>query len=411
MKRPFAALLLALSLTAPLCVPAAASQKTLKVHHSGLDDAARDPQGTIGRVFKTMVETPGNGELKVTILAGGVLGSNKDVLRLVQDGHIQAALLDIDAMVEVFPAMEALELPFALPDAPTAASILNGAFGQQLATDIQEATGLKVLGFGDSEGFIQLTAPRLDYAAPGNLAGQRLGVSQPVQARLVERLGATPVLLPAAELFAALQEGRIDGVAGSIEDLATAKVGEAQKYLIMADALFSPTVWIMNAAFWDGLDAEEQILVSRAARTALMAGRGVAHAVEASDKGIPALKQVMKPVPMPPEARTTLREAALPALREKLAPLAGGPQLLDGWLQAIEQNATSWPLPTAQTAPSADRKPAPKAVKEPSETPTETAGNPSAKPTDETPDTVPSKTTKSPISHDSLKKELNEAQR
>lgn len=417
----------ALCLSLPLLIAlpewtarAAWAAKTLKVHHSGLDEPSRDSLGAMGRVFKNLMETGGNGELRVTILAAGVLGTDAEVLRHVQAGHIQSALLDAEAVTALYPPLEVLELPFALPDAPTAVAVLDGPFGQKLAADIRRATGLIVLGFGDAEGFVQFTAPKRDFVGPQGLAiapngtqeaiippadptnaastespnvpfpaepqpAPRIGVTQPAHARLVERLGGKPVLLASSELFPALQDGRIHGTAGTITNLSACRVGEAQKYLLLAEALFSPTVWVVNAEFWDDLSHDERLLVFRAARTALMAGRGMTRSMEASEHGLPALRAVMKPVILSPETRVTLRDAAIPAMKTLLDAVAvrfpEAPALLEAYVQAARSGTELWYAPIETPA----EAPAPEAPSQISPAPSTTPADATRSPAPSTP--------------------------
>lgn len=328
-----------------LCSPVQAA-KTIKLHHPGLDAPFNNPTGTMARVFTNLVETGSNGELRVTILANGVLGPDPEVVAQVKKGHIQSAIVEAVAMAELYPGLTVFETPFALPDAPTASAVLDGPFGRQMAADIRKATGLKVLGFGDSGGFVQFTAPRRDFITPEELQGKRMGVTRPEHARLLERLGALPVLLPPNELLPALQNDRIEGASGQISALVDARVGEAQNYLLLADALYSPVVWIMNEAFWADLSEDDKALVSRSARVAILAGNGLARAVESSDRGLPTLRATMRPLVLNPEERARLRDAALPALRAQLesAPkpekaTLNAPELLDLFLKQIDDTS------------------------------------------------------------------------
>lgn len=341
-RRFFGIFCAAVGLCGLLCAPVQAA-KTIKLHHPGLDAPFNNPTGTMARVFTNLVETGSNNELRVTVLASGVLGPDPDVVAQVKNGHIQSAIVEAVAMAELYPGLTVFEAPFALPDVTTASAVLDGPFGRQMAADIRKATGLKVLGFGDSGGFVQFTAPRRDFITPEELQGKRMGVTRPEHARLLERLGAVPVLLPANELLPALQNSRIEGVSGQISTLADARVGEAQKYLLLADALFSPVVWIMNEAFWANLSEDDKTLVSRSARGAILAGNGMAKAVESSDRGLPSLRSTMRPLVLNPEERARLRDAALPALRAQLqaAPkpekaTLSGPELLDSFLEQVE---------------------------------------------------------------------------
>lgn len=329
-----AVVLLTLVLLFPATVLAA---KTLKLHHTGRDEPFDNPSGTAARVFKSLVEAGTGGDIRVNIFANSVLGKDSAAIQQVKSGAIQSGIHLHQTSVALYPALQALEAPFALPGPVAAAEVFNGPFGEKLAAKMENATGLTILGFGDPGGFVQLTGATKELLTPEALSGLRLAVplsaSPDALARLLELYGAQPVPLNGQELLTALQSGAVDGVAAPMSILAASKAGEAQSYFSVADALFLPTVWSMNKSFWDSLSEREQSIVSNAAHTAILAGQGVARAVEAGEKGLPALQKTMKTVVLGPQERERFRAAALPAFRSRAGEHAG---LLDEYTAAIE---------------------------------------------------------------------------
>ena len=57
-------------------------------------------------------------------------------------------------MASIYPLIGVLDIPFAFPNISATYKVLDGSFGDKLAADINAKTGLKVLGFGDSGGFL-----------------------------------------------------------------------------------------------------------------------------------------------------------------------------------------------------------------------------------------------------------------
>jgi len=50
----------------------------------------------------------------------------------------------------------------------------------------------------------------------------------------------------------------------------------------------------VNTKFWDGLTPDEKNVLTYSARSAIVAGRGMGRAIEASNKGLAALSKTMK---------------------------------------------------------------------------------------------------------------------
>ncbi len=75
-------------------------------------------------------------------------------------------------------------------------------------------------------------------------------------------------------------------------------------------------MWVINPRFYSGLSAELKTVVDEAARTAILAGRGLSRIIDASAKGLPSLQPKVKVyVPTAAEMKQ-FRELAVPAARE-----------------------------------------------------------------------------------------------
>lgn len=291
--------------------PVLAAPKTLKLHHTGRDAPLENPAGTMARVFKSLVEAGTAGEIRVNIFANSVLGKDSDVLTQVKNGGIQSGIHTLEAAEELYPLLRVLETPFVLHDDATAAAVYDGPFGRRLAKDMEAESGLKILGFGDSGGFVHLSSAKKALNSAEDVRGLRLGVTGGEScSRLVRRLDAQPVPMQPQDLFTALQNGSIDGVAATASVLAASKAGEAQNHLTLANTFMPPSVWVMNKGFWDSLSAREKTVVAYAARAAILAGRGQVRAMEAGL--LPSLQKTMKTNMLLPEEQALFRAADSP---------------------------------------------------------------------------------------------------
>lgn len=107
-------------------------------------------------------------------------------------------------------------------------------------------------------------------------------------------MGGQPVAINWAEVHTSLQTVA-DGQMNPIPIVKFAKFDEVQKYLRRINHLFTPYVWIVNKQFFDGLSAAEKDVVKAAARSAIVACRGINRIIEASDRGLPALAAKSRP--------------------------------------------------------------------------------------------------------------------
>jgi TRAP-type C4-dicarboxylate transport system substrate-binding protein len=261
------------------------------------------------------------------------------VVKLVGDGIIQSAISSTVGVERIYPLLGVLDLPFVFPSIATTYAVLDGPFGQRLSADITRKTGLHVLGFGDSGGFFAITNSKRPIKSPADMAGLKIRtMGLETHNVIVRSLGADAVPLAFSELYGALKTGAVDGEINPVPVIRFAQLDQVQKYLTATRLIIAPYVWVMNGRFWDDLSARDKALIDDAARAAIIANRGFNRLIEASERGLPALKQHMD-VYVPTAAElNAFREAAEPAVRAYIEKTFGheGTDLLESLLAAIQ---------------------------------------------------------------------------
>ena len=133
---------------------------------------------------------------------------------------------------------------------------------------------------------------------------------------IISALGGQPAAIAWSEVYTALQTGVADGQMNPIPIIAFAKFNEVQKYLTLSGHLFAPYVWAVNRPFYNGLTKEEQNVIRYAAKSAIVAGRGMGRVIEASDRGLQGLAKHMEVNSLTAEQKKKFRDAALPAVKK-----------------------------------------------------------------------------------------------
>ncbi len=322
-----------------LVVPGAAlAQKTIKLHHLNKDDPFDNATGAMAQVFKSLVEAGTNGKVKVQVFPNSQLGKDNEVLQQVKDNVIQSGIFSVGGFAAMYPPIGVLDIPFAFPNISTTYKVLDGPFGQELSKDITAKTGFKVLGFGDSGGFFAFTNSKKPIKTPADLKDLKIRtMGLETHKRLVSSLGGQPVAIAWAEVYTALQTGVADGQMNPIPVIAFGKLDEVQKYISLTEHLFAPYVWVMNQSFFDGLTPAEKDVVNYASKSAIVAGRGIARIIEASDRGLPALSKKMEVYALTPEEKAKFREIAVPVVKAYITEALGkdGEKLMNDFLAAI----------------------------------------------------------------------------
>jgi len=328
---------LALGLSAP---GIAQAQKVIKLAHLNKDDPFDNATGAMATVFKSLVEAGTNGSIKVQTFPSGQLGKDREVLQQVKAGVIQSGIHSTGGFASVYPMIGVLDVPFAFPNISVTYPVFDGPFGRRLATDIEKKTGLEVLGFGDSGGFFDFTNSKRPIKTLADFKGLKIRtMGLEAHKRLVRALGGQPVGIAWSEVYTALQTGVADGEMNPVPIIAFAKFDEVQKYLTLSGHLFAPYVWVMNRAFFDGLSAREQGVIRYAARSAIVAGRGISRIIEASARGLPALAKSMQVYALPAAEKAKFRAAALPAVKDYIKQAFGseGESMMNAYIAAIAE--------------------------------------------------------------------------
>lgn len=303
---------------AMLFVPASVfGQIVLKLAHLNPQQPYDVASAAMSAVFKSEVESKSNGQIKVEIYPNGVLGKEAETLVQVKSGVVQSYISSSGGMAQFYPLIDVTNMPFAFSSYNVGYRVYDGEFGQALAADIEKKAGFKVLGFGESGGFFAITNSKKPIKTPADMKGIKLRtMALPLHQAIVKALGASPTTIAWAEVYTSLQTGVVDGQMNPISIIAMAKFQEVQKYITLTNHLYAPYVWVMNPKFYNGLSDELKNVIDDAARTAIVAGRGLSRIIDSTDKGLPALAEKMQ-VYVPTKAELKqFRDAAVPAARE-----------------------------------------------------------------------------------------------
>lgn len=315
------------------------SAKVLKLAHLNPQDPFDNPTAPIAAVFKNMVEAKTNENIKVEIYAAGVLGKERESMEQVQQGVIQSYIGSGTGISQFYMLYDITNLPFALNSYSVAYEVYDGPFGQEMAEDIRKKTGFKVLGYGESGGFFQITNSKRPIKSPADMKGLKIRtMSIPLHMGVVESLGGAPTPIAWAEVYTALQTGVVDGQMNPIPIINTAKLYEVQKYITLTNHLYAPYVWVLTDKWFQALTPAEKEIILDAAKTAIMAGRGLNRIIESSDKGLPVMAKKMEVYTPTAEELSQFRKLAVAGAQKIISEKLGneGKAWTDKYLKAIE---------------------------------------------------------------------------
>ena len=215
-------------------------------------------------LFAKRLHELSQGRIGVTIYPNGQIGSEKQVLELVQLGAISMTKVSSLSLESFSPIMGVLNLPFLFRDREHDFRVLDSAVGEELlaAPVPQKLRGLTYYDAGDRSFYANRP-----IHTPADVAGLKIRVMENATAiRMLQLLGGSPTPMPYGEVYTALQQGVIDGAENNITALTVNRHGEVCKHYSLVQHIFAPDVLIMSEGVWAALGAADQALVRQAAQ-------------------------------------------------------------------------------------------------------------------------------------------------
>jgi tripartite ATP-independent transporter DctP family solute receptor len=221
---------------------------------------------------------------------GTLINKEIEIINAVKTGSI-AAGTPSGASATTFPEINVLLSPYLVRDYAHAYRVLNGPIGDAIDAQIQSKYQCKVLLYFDL-GFRHFWNNKRPINEPNDLRGLRIRVQQAkVFADTVSGLGANAVPIAWNELYAAVQQGVVDGGDLPIVNQLLLKTYEVAKYSSLTYHNYSPTMLVMNLGVWNGFSKEQQEIIREAARGAQQRVREATESVDSLAKA----KELLEP--------------------------------------------------------------------------------------------------------------------
>ncbi len=195
--------------------------------------------------------------IEIEVYPGGELGAGplEQYVRVVQG--VADVVWGLQGYTSSqFPLTMLSELPGAKPEDMTGYDMIWNAYeAGQLAGEFPGTVPL-ALWLSEPNVFIMKD---VDVRTPSDLDGLKIRVSGSAAAAAVESLGATPVQMPAGEIYNSLQTGLIDGVITGASAIGDFKLDEvANSYTLNAPLGHISFYVVMNEGKYNGLDDEQK---------------------------------------------------------------------------------------------------------------------------------------------------------
>ena len=251
--------------------PAAANDPAVTFVYAEVNPLDGTTVGAMASKFKEECEKLSGGSITIDVQAGGVLGSENDVLDTMLGGGGTIDISRISAFsLTSYGAGKAmlLSLPYTFANRDHFWNFAGSDLAQEfLLEPVDKGLGVRGLFYGE-EGFRHFFTTK-EIAGIEDLAGMKLRVSNdPVMNGLVEGLGSSPTVVAFGELYSALQTGVVDGAEQPISNYKSNAFPEVANNIILDGHTLGAVEVIITDEAWNKMTPAQQDAMMEAGKIA-----------------------------------------------------------------------------------------------------------------------------------------------
>lgn len=214
--------------------------------------------------FQQFVEVKSGGKLKVKMIPDGQLGSEREVLELLQIGSVAITKVSAAALANFAPEYEVLGVPYLFRDKEHLFKVLEGKIGKELLNSSRNYW-LQGLCFYDAGSRSFYTKDR-PIRTPEDLKGLKIRVmNHQMSIEMVNSMGGSATPMAFGEIYTALQQGVVDGAENNPPSLVSTNHYEVCDYYSLDEHSVVPDVMVIGTKFWDKLNEQEKEWVQASA--------------------------------------------------------------------------------------------------------------------------------------------------
>lgn len=203
------------------------------------------------------LEELSSGSMSVDIYSNGQLGSERQLVELLQIGSLAMTKVSAISVEGFSPSMKIFSIPYLFKDKAHYWRVLNSPLGASLL-DSLKAVRLQGLGYYDagSRSFYMSEAP---VKTPADLVSKKIRVLPSRTAiNMIEAMGGAATPMPSGELYTALQQGVVDGAENNPPSYYLSKDFEVAPYYTLDEHTSVPDILIMSRRVFDGLSDQQR---------------------------------------------------------------------------------------------------------------------------------------------------------
>lgn len=258
--------------------------KVLKIAHTL--DASHPVHLSMAYMGDRLQQISG-GKMSVDIYPSGQLGSERELIELLQIGGLAMTKVSASPLEGFIPEMKLFSMPYLFRDNDHYWQVLNSEIGRDLLTAGEKYRIRGIAYYDAGSRSFYTTEKRVDV--PNDLSGLKIRVQNSQTAvELVNSIGAAATPISWGELYTALQQGVVDGAENNPPSFYLSKHFEVSKYYTLDEHTSIPDIILISTHIWNGLTMQEQQWLQQAADESVVFQRSLWQ--KASDDALQAVK-------------------------------------------------------------------------------------------------------------------------
>jgi tripartite ATP-independent transporter DctP family solute receptor len=210
------------------------------------------------------LEAKSGGRARIEIFPGAQLGTERELLELLQIGSLGMTKVSSSVLEQFVPAFRVFGLPYLFRDDAHRFTVLEGPVGRQLllATGSVWLRGLTYYDAGTRSFYT--TGRAIEH--PRDLRGLKIRTQESATAiRIINLLGGAATPIAFGELYTALQQGVVDGAENNPPSYHTSRHYEVARFYSLDEHTAVPDVLLISSTVWEDLDPQIQQWLQQAA--------------------------------------------------------------------------------------------------------------------------------------------------
>lgn len=251
----------------------------LTLNHSDTPSGARH---IAAEAFAQKVEEFTSGRYRVLVFHSAQLGNDPQSVKAVAEGRLDFTTSATGSFASLVNELNLTALPYLVDSYEQGWRFYDRS--PWLARQFGKLPGKGVHYLATWEAGFRSFSTKSALRVPGDAKGKKMRIFPNDMIRwIMESIGYDPVVLPVNAVYAAIQEGKVDGQENPIDTIRSMRFYEVAKNIVLTKHVYSPIPFVMSERTWGSLTAADQTLFLRAAQEAGALSRTLVKEADAAN--------------------------------------------------------------------------------------------------------------------------------